>query len=605
MKKLLLALAFFASFTGFAEAQCNGVFPNNTACGNISGSSGLPRPVPLNSFPANAPGGTTGQQQYNAGGGLFGGFTQSGDVTVNTATGVATIGAGIVTPSKLAANALPTYASRTAASGVDLSGFTGIQTLGYSTAGDGGAAIYVKVASQPFCGPFNNTAAFQDSAGNWWNISAPVEYNLKQFGAKMDSIYGVSGTVDTAAVQSALRCAALQTGSGIDAGGGAGKIVRVPAGWALIDATITVPNHVPVIGVCPICNGFDMSIGFSTSTHFFIGGDQYTQTDIAAAQSRGSAGNLTLNSASQWYRSGAIYSLYAVIGQICAASNNSGVNFTFTGTDRYGNAQTETIAGPTAGNCIVTTKFWLSITQLATNAATVGNVTAGFPQIATFGTRLQDLQLFSGNINATNFSTSINDTMTTTPTAGFSGNGMFYTNSIQHTAGLERVKIFAGDRMATFFERGVGGASLFTFRDVESYNSGNCTGCAVNNPQMYFNYSGLLSPMSDLVLASCGVACGASTGVQIDGGFVEARNVHCESGVNNCFANNIRNVNNGTIHLQMAFGGNTMAALLYIDPLAVASNTYASGLIPNGTTNTVNNRGALSGSVIVLPWTLY
>lgn len=76
MKKLLLA-ALLALLPSLASAQCNGVFPNNTACGNISGSGNLPRAIPLTSFPANAPGGIMGQIQINAGGGLFGGLTDA------------------------------------------------------------------------------------------------------------------------------------------------------------------------------------------------------------------------------------------------------------------------------------------------------------------------------------------------------------------------------------------------------------------------------------------------------------------------------------------------------------------------------------------------
>lgn len=86
MKRIILALALFL-LPSVAFAQCNGIFPNNTACGNISGSSNTGRPIPLSSFPANAPGGTTGQIQYNAGSGTFGGFTAGQDCSVNTSTG--------------------------------------------------------------------------------------------------------------------------------------------------------------------------------------------------------------------------------------------------------------------------------------------------------------------------------------------------------------------------------------------------------------------------------------------------------------------------------------------------------------------------------------
>lgn len=76
MKKLLLLLAL-SLLPSCADAQCNGVFPNNTACGNVTGSSNTPRPIPLSSFPANAPGGTTGEVQTNGGGGTFAGITNT------------------------------------------------------------------------------------------------------------------------------------------------------------------------------------------------------------------------------------------------------------------------------------------------------------------------------------------------------------------------------------------------------------------------------------------------------------------------------------------------------------------------------------------------
>jgi hypothetical protein len=86
MKKLLLAFALMPSV---AWAQCNGIFPNNTACGNVSGSAAPPAAIPLSSFPAATPGGTNGQIEYNNSG-VFGGFTMSGDCTINTSTGVIT-----------------------------------------------------------------------------------------------------------------------------------------------------------------------------------------------------------------------------------------------------------------------------------------------------------------------------------------------------------------------------------------------------------------------------------------------------------------------------------------------------------------------------------
>lgn len=74
MKKLLLALVLFILPTT-AFAQCNGIFPNNTICGNATGSSAPARPTP-NSVLTGVPGGSNGQIQYNAAG-VFGGLTNA------------------------------------------------------------------------------------------------------------------------------------------------------------------------------------------------------------------------------------------------------------------------------------------------------------------------------------------------------------------------------------------------------------------------------------------------------------------------------------------------------------------------------------------------
>jgi hypothetical protein len=94
MKKLLLALALLLAPTA-SWAQCTGIFGANTVCGSQAG--GVPGPLSTSAF-ALAPGGTTGQIQYNAGSGALGGFTASGDFTINTTTGVGLLASTAVTP---------------------------------------------------------------------------------------------------------------------------------------------------------------------------------------------------------------------------------------------------------------------------------------------------------------------------------------------------------------------------------------------------------------------------------------------------------------------------------------------------------------------------
>jgi hypothetical protein len=71
MRKILLAFALCLAASA-ASAQCNGVFPNQTVCGNVSGSPAPPTNLPLSSF-ALGPGGSNGEVQYNNGSGGFGG----------------------------------------------------------------------------------------------------------------------------------------------------------------------------------------------------------------------------------------------------------------------------------------------------------------------------------------------------------------------------------------------------------------------------------------------------------------------------------------------------------------------------------------------------
>jgi hypothetical protein len=72
MKRLAFALVLW--LTPFAAfAQCNGVFPALTLCGNPTGAPGIPQAVP-NSVLTGVPGGSPGQFQFNNSG-VFGGVT--------------------------------------------------------------------------------------------------------------------------------------------------------------------------------------------------------------------------------------------------------------------------------------------------------------------------------------------------------------------------------------------------------------------------------------------------------------------------------------------------------------------------------------------------
>ncbi len=75
---------------------------------------------------------------------------------------------------------------------------TAVQTAGYYTVGDGGAAFYTRVDSQP-----SHAGKFQSADGQWWEIDELITTPL-QFGAKGDGLFD-----DTVVIQNWINYLAL------------------------------------------------------------------------------------------------------------------------------------------------------------------------------------------------------------------------------------------------------------------------------------------------------------------------------------------------------------------------------------------------------------
>ncbi len=96
---------------------------------------------------------------------------------------------------------------------------------------------------------------------------------------------------------------------------------------------------------------------------------------ICAAETMGAAGNMTIGGA---LASGGVATLTpAGHVSIYAASDNSAKTFTITGTNRQSVAITESITGPGAGLTVKGNKNFLTVTQVAIDAASVGDVEVG------------------------------------------------------------------------------------------------------------------------------------------------------------------------------------------------------------------------------------
>tara|TARA_R100001443_G_C3303485_1_gene165895 strand:- start:154 stop:756 length:603 start_codon:yes stop_codon:yes gene_type:complete len=95
-------------------------------------------------------------------------------------------------------------------------------------------------------------------------------------------------------------------------------------------------------------------------------------TSVAAAQTTGGAANLTLAGTASTFNGTNTASLVS----FTSTGNISGVNFTITGTDINGDAQEETKAGPN-NTTVFSSKFFLTVTQIATSGAVGTNTSAG------------------------------------------------------------------------------------------------------------------------------------------------------------------------------------------------------------------------------------
>lgn len=95
---------------------------------------------------------------------------------------------------------------------------------------------------------------------------------------------------------------------------------------------------------------------------------------ICTSQKPSGAGNLTINGAAA-SNGVATLDTQRIVG-ITSDANDSGVTFTVTGTDGYGRAISETVAGPNTATVSTTLNFY-TVTQIAISGAATGNITVG------------------------------------------------------------------------------------------------------------------------------------------------------------------------------------------------------------------------------------
>tara|TARA_R110002050_G_scaffold547_1_gene3976 strand:- start:217 stop:2352 length:2136 start_codon:yes stop_codon:yes gene_type:complete len=117
-------------------------------------------------------------------------------------------------------------------------------------------------------------------------------------------------------------------------------------------------------------------IGWTSVDSTFVANDR---DGVCASQTPGGSGNLTINGALA--DGGAVNFTTAASKQprkvtFFGTGNESGKNFTITGTDYLGTAQTEVVAGPN-NSTVSSTKFFNTITQIAIDSSTAAAIEVG------------------------------------------------------------------------------------------------------------------------------------------------------------------------------------------------------------------------------------
>jgi hypothetical protein len=198
------------------------------------------------------------------------------------------------------------------------------------------------------------------------------------------------------------------------------------------------------------------------------------------------------------------------------------------------------------------------------------------PEIASFGARLEELGLWSVNTNA-NYNAA-----------------MVFSRKTQHTGGLARVKILAGNRVGVFMEAGVGGASMFLMEDIEVYNTGNVGG-GNPNPGVILAYAGSsISNLRNIVVQGPSSQSGGPggpnhIGIRIDSGIVNIDGFHTENIATGILVNQTNPPGDGGItRLHNLSGGAHCTSLVLIQGFVPTGATVVGMASPNGCTNTVH-----------------
>jgi hypothetical protein len=428
---------------------------------------------------------------------------QTGDPSCKTLSGAMTIDANGVT--SLSSNAIPVFATRSAASALNLSSFSAIRTLGYATAGDGGGATFKKNGTSPFHDSYVTSLTITNAGSGCTN------------GTYLGVYYG--------------------------AGTGEGLIgIMTVAGGVVTGATITTPGNRYTVGDTLNQNGF-----FTCST---------TNPVITVATVSTPLGSFTDAAGNRWQivpdgantvsvtQFGAKCDWHHTAGDAGATDDTTAIqaalNYAYGGAGKA--VQGYVGAGGVAGMMVTLPTGYCMTSSLTVPCyvmligpgpwsgglkardnldASVNYIDVGdrFTHQACFGAGIYEMNIFPGS------------------GAANSGTYMIYTNNVQQHTFLKRITVAGGNRGSIHAEDGWGGAAMLGMEEIETGTS------QTTMPVMRLAYSTAIVTLTNVIVENGGTFCHyptACNGVVIINGYVRVAGFHSE-GI--AYPINIFNVN--------------------------------------------------------------
>ena len=459
-------------------------------------------------------------------------------------------------------SASPVLASRTYAITQDLSAFDAIRTLGYASAGDGGGATFVKIsAAAGLKDTYVTSITVDDGGTSCTDGTYRARTSASATGAYLQGTVTVSGGV--------------ATGWAITNHGGNGYL----AGQSL--------TAFPSITGCSVQPTFSVG-GISTPTASFVdaGGNTWQYiTDEGGFTNVKQFGAVSNGSTNDYQ---AVRNALSFAGRAIGNSPD-GAGGTIGRTVLLPQGITLICGGTATLQIPYGVHFrgqgaWASDLRACdsmTNSVYV--ITIGDPdaQISTFGSLVSDMTISQAG----------------TPSAN-ANIAMVFSNAVQQFDALQRVAIYAVNRSCVRYDTGYGGAAYFGMNNVECVIAGT-------NPGINFSNLGtvLLGVKDSHVEAgSSGITANA---VQVTGGFLAVENFHTENISTGVFVQIPTSNANGIVAIKNISGGSNCTNLITRQGGSASSSVIVTSAAPNGCTNTVNNGGTGSGSIMIVGQTVY